>query len=312
LTAQVLYAGEPDEWPDYQAELAAAFQRVGVDVSLRNAVGDAADIDYIVYAPSSPIQDFSPFTSLKAVLSLWAGVEAFRGNKTLTKPLARMVETGMIEGMVEWVLGHVMRYHLGLDAHVFGQDGVWRNDVTPPLARQRVVGVLGLGALGLAVAKQLRDVGFEVCGWSRTLKNERGIACFAGQAGLRDVLGKAEILVLLVPNTAETENLLNAETLALLPIGARIINPGRGPLIDDDALLAALDSGHISHATLDVFRDEPLPVNHVYWTHPKVTVTPHIASATRVFTACETIAENVRRGEAGEPFLHLVDRARGY
>jgi len=312
MTAQVFYAGEPDEWPVYEEELAAAFQRVGVEAALRNAVGDAADIDYIVYAPSSPIQDFSPFTSLKAVLSLWAGVEAFRGNKSLTRPLARMVETGMIEGMVEWVLGHVMRYHLGLDAHICGQDGVWRNDVTPPLARQRVVGVLGLGALGLAVARRLRDVGFQVGGWSRSAKTEPGIECFTGRNGLKDLLGQSEILVLLVPNTAETENLLNAGTLALMPKGARIINPGRGPLIEDAALLAALDTGQIGHATLDVFRTEPLPLDHAYWAHPKVTATPHIASATRVFTACETIAENVRRGEAGEALLHLVDREQGY
>jgi glyoxylate/hydroxypyruvate reductase len=97
-----------------------------------------------------------------------------------------------------------------------------------------------------------------------------------------------------------------------MPKGAVILNPGRGPLIDDDALLAALDAGHIGHATLDVFRVEPLPPDHLYWSHPRVTVTPHIAADTRAITASRVIAENIRRGEAGEPFLHLVDRKRGY
>lgn len=126
------------------------------------------------------------------------------------------------------------------------------------------------------------------------------------------MLRQSQILILLLPSTAATENTLNAETLAMLPKGAFIINPGRGPLIDDNALLAALDSGQIGHATLDVFRVEPLPQDHPFWAHPKVTVTPHIASETRAPSASRAIVENIRRGEAGEPFLYLVDRSAGY
>jgi glyoxylate/hydroxypyruvate reductase A len=129
---------------------------------------------------------------------------------------------------------------------------------------------------------------------------------------LKDALALAEIAVLLLPDTAATTNTLNAETLALMPKGAVIINPGRGPLIDDNALLAALDSGHISHATLDTFRVEPLPKDDPYWAHPNVTVTPHVAAETRAKYSALTVAENIRRGEAGEPFLHLVDRSLGY
>jgi glyoxylate/hydroxypyruvate reductase A len=158
----------------------------------------------------------------------------------------------------------------------------------------------------------LAHLGFPVTGWSRSPKQIDGLRCLSGEDGLRAALQEADILVLLLPLTPETENLLNADRLALLPPGAVILNPGRGPLIDDDALLAALDRGHLGHATLDVFRTEPLPPEHPFWAHPRVTVTPHIASETRPETAAEVIAENIRRGEAGQPLLHLVDRDAGY
>jgi glyoxylate/hydroxypyruvate reductase A len=223
-----------------------------------------------------------------------------------------MVDPAMTESMVEWVVGHTLRHHLGMDAHILGQDGVWRNEVTPPIARERPVAVLGLGALGRAAGEALAALRFPVMGWSRSPKDIPSIDCHAGEDGLAAVLSRAGIVILLVPLTAETENLMNAARLARLPKGAVILNPGRGQLIDDAALLAALDRGHVGHATLDVFRNEPLPKAHPYWAHPKVTVTPHVAASTRAVTASEVVAENVRRGEAGEPFLHLVDRAKGY
>jgi glyoxylate/hydroxypyruvate reductase A len=125
-------------------------------------------------------------------------------------------------------------------------------------------------------------------------------------------LRRAEVVVLLLPQTPETENLMNAERLALPARGFVLLNPGRGTLIDDAALLAALDSGQVGHATLDVFRQEPLPQDHPFWAHPHVTVSPHIAAATPPESASYIIAENVRRGEAGEPLLYLVDRGAGY
>jgi len=312
MPPRVLFAGRADQWPIYQVSLLAAFKRAGIIVDLVNTTEDPKLVDYIVYAPNGGISDFTPFTNLKAVLSLWAGVESFQDNKTLTTPLARMVDKGLSDGMAEWVLGHVMRYHLGIDLHIQGQDGVWRNHIVPPLARNRTVGILGLGELGLYTAQVLRSIGFQVCGWSRRPKTAPGIECKSGETGLREVLAQSEILVLLLPQTPETENTLNAEALGLMPQGSFVINPGRGPLIDDQAMLAALDSGQIAHATLDVFREEPLPIQHPYWQHPNVTVTPHIASDTRAETASDTIAENVRRGEAGEPYLYLVNRSSGY
>ena len=306
----VLFAAKSERWPIYEAPLKTAFEALGLKVDLRTDF-PPNQVDYIVYAPNSDMQDFTPYTRCKAVLNLWAGVENITGNATLTQPLARMVDTGLTEGMIEWVAGHVLRHHLGMDQHINGQDGNWRSYV-PPLARDRRVTVLGLGELGMAVAESLVGLGFPVTGWSRREKSSKEVKTLSGKDGLTQALACADILVLLLPLTSTTDSLLNAETLSLMPRGAVIINPGRGPLIDDDALLAALDEGQIGHATLDVFRVEPLPKAHPYWTHPNVTVTPHIASETRPKTASEVIAENIRRSEAGEPLLFLVDRSAGY
>ncbi|WP_347310838.1 2-hydroxyacid dehydrogenase [Defluviimonas sp. SAOS-178_SWC] len=312
MTVSVYFAAGRRLWPEYEAHLPEALREAGIDAEIRLNAPNPAAVDYIVFAPSGDITDFTPFVNCKAVLNLWAGVERIVGNKTLTQPLARMVDPGLTEGMVEYVVGHVLRHHLGMDAHILGQDGIWRNHILPPIARERPVAVLGLGELGRAAATALAALNFPVMGWSRSEKKVAGVDCHSGEAGLAHVLSRAEIIVLLLPLTPDTTSLINAERLALMPEGAFIVNPGRGALIDDAALLAALDAGRIGHATLDVFRTEPLPPDHPYWAHPRVTVTPHIAADTRAVTAARVIAENILRGEAGEPFLYLVDRARGY
>lgn len=311
MTLNIFFEAAPARWQQYRAPLLAAFAEAGLDARLFTEARTPETVDYIVYAPTGALADFTPFTRCKAVLSLWAGVEKIVGNTTLTQPLCRMVDSGLEEGMVEWVTGHVLRYHLGMDAQILHQDGVWA-PVVPPLARDRKVTVLGLGELGRACAQALAALRFDVAGWSRSPRDVAGVTCFYGADGLKSALSRAEIAVLLLPLTLETENLMNAGRLSLMPHGAKLLNPGRGPLIDDDALLAALDRGHIAHATLDVFRQEPLPSDHPFWAHPKVTVTPHIASETRADSAARVIAENIRRGEAGAPFLFLVDRAKGY
>lgn len=310
MPVNILFAALPERWETYENPLLSAFSALGLKVNLSPDIA-ADQVDYIVYAPNSTVQDFTPYTRAKAVLNLWAGVEDVVGNSTLRIPLARMVDGGLTQGMVEWVTGHVLRHHLDTDLHVLGQDGVWRKNI-PPLATDRPVAILGLGALGQACAQALAGLGFDVSGWSRSAKDVPNITCLNGDEGLQNVLTRAEIIVLLLPFTPQTENIINAKTLALMPKGAVIINPGRGQLIDDEALLEALDTDQIKHVTLDVFRQEPLPPEHPYWAHKKVTVTPHIASETRAKTAAEVIAENVRRGEASEPFLHLVDRKLGY
>lgn len=311
MTLKVLFAGgEVDRWPAYSNLLPNALAAAG----LKAEVGlhfDPAEVDYIVYAPNPDLTDFTPFTRAKAVLGLWAGVEAIAPNPTLTQPLTRMVDRGLTEGMVEWVTGHVLRHHLGMDAHILNPSHDWEWN-PPPLARQRAVTILGLGELGAACARALVALNFRVTGWSRRQKDIPGVACRSGEVGLREALDGAEILVLLLPLTKATENLMDAARLSWLPRGAVLLNPGRGPLIDDRALLEALNTGQIGHATLDVFRTEPLPKGDPYWRHPKVTVTPHIASETRPDTAVQVIAENIRRSEAKEPLLFEVDRKSGY
>jgi glyoxylate/hydroxypyruvate reductase len=307
----ILFAA-PKDWPEYQASLPQALAGAGIAARIIHEVPtDAGAVDYIIYAPSSPLQDFTAFTGCKAVLSLWAGVERIVSNATLTQPLCRMVEDGLTTGMVEWVVGHVMRHHLGMDAHIVNPTRAWR-PVAPPLARERQVAMLGMGALGSACAQALRGLNFNVTGWSRTGGQSGAIEVLSGKGGLRDALGRADFIITLLPKTAETENLLNSDTLAWAKRGAVILNPGRGALIDDEALLNALETGQIAHATLDVFRSEPLPKDHPFWAHPKVTVTPHIAADTRAEGAARALAENIKRCESGAPLLHRVDRARGY
>ncbi len=307
----ILFAA-PKDWPEYKTALPQELVQAGLAAQIIHAPpSNAAAVDYIIYAPSSPLQDFTPFTSCKAVLSLWAGVERIVGNATLIQPLCRMVEDGLTAGMVEWVVGHVMRHHLGMDAHIVNPDRNWR-PVPPPLARDRHVAMLGMGALGAACAHALAGLNFTVTGWSRTGARIGDIDVQSGKGGLRDVLAKADFIVTLLPKTPETENLLDSETLASAKRGAVLLNPGRGALIDDDALLAALDTGQIAHATLDVFRMEPLPKDHPFWAHPGITITPHIAADTRADGAARALVDNIRRSEAGAPLLHRVDRARGY
>lgn len=300
-------AGEAADWTR------ALGEACGATATVTSAAPQPEAIDYIAFTPDGPVKDFAAFPRLRAAFSLWAGVEKVVTNPTLTVPLTRMVDPGLTEGMLDYVTAHVLCQHTGIGAHRAAQaEGRWRAGSVPPLARERRVGVLGLGALGGSCAHRLADLGFHTLGWSRTPRRLPGIDCHSGGPGLDRVLDQAEILVTLLPATPATENLLDARALARLPRGAAIINPGRGPLIDDAALIAALDAGQIGHATLDVFRLEPLPPGHRYWTHPRVTVTPHVAAATRPATAAPVVADNLRRAEAGQPLLHQVDRAAGY
>jgi glyoxylate/hydroxypyruvate reductase A len=298
----------------WRAAIADAAAEAGVALDLR--AGDdpvpADRVRYVVFAPGGPAPDFAAFPALRAILSLWAGVEKLLALPLPGHvPLCRMVEPGLREGMRDYVVGHVMRWHLDLDAAIAGPGPRWGAPV-PPLARERTVGVLGLGEMGGTAAAALAGLGFRVLGWSRTPRALPGVDCRSGADGLRAVLGASGMVVALLPRTPATENLLDAAAFAAMRPGAALINAGRGEAVDDAALLAALDAGRLSRATLDVFRAEPLPADHPFRRHPRVTVTPHVAAATRPATAAAEIVAQIRRAEAGSPLLHVVERTRGY
>lgn len=304
---KVLFAAPARMWDAWAPALRAACPEMDL---CRD--GDPASFDALIYAPGDPgdgALDFSPFTRARLVQSLWAGVERIVTNPTLTQPLCRMVDPGLAQGMAEYCAGWALRAHLGMD--LYAQDGLWRNGLTPPLASARRVTVLGMGELGRAVAGALTGLGFRVTGWSQSGRAVPGVSILAGP-DLPQALAAAQILICLLPDTAATRDLLDARRLALLPARATIINAGRGTLIEDAALLAALDAGHVAHAVLDVFRQEPLPPDHPFWHHPAVTVTPHVSAETRPDTAASVAAENLRRAMRGEPLLYRVDKLRGY
>jgi len=170
----VLFAGTDENWQTYKTLIPDALAKAGVTADFTRKAAPET-VDYIVYSPLGPVQDFAPFTKLIAVLSLWAGVERVVGNQSLKVPLCRMVDDGLRRGMAEWVAGHVLRYHLGMDAHIINPDHAWRGGQAPPLAQDRRIGILGLGELGLACANALNCLGFDVAGWSRSPKNNPSV-----------------------------------------------------------------------------------------------------------------------------------------
>src|SRR6267378_1485652 len=250
-----------------------------LEVRVWPEVGDPADIDYaLVWRPEPGLLASLP--NLKLILSLGAGVDHILCDPRLPRhlPIVRLVDPHMTEAMSEFVVLQVLRLHRrDLDYRAQQEAKDWR-ELDQKNAADRRVGILGAGALGQDAARKLRALGFDVAGWSRSAKTAAGIACHVGAAGLPRLLARSEILVCLLPLTAETEGILNTSTLALLPRGAALVNAARGAHLVEEDLLAALASGQLSGAVLDVFRDEPLPAGHPFWHHPRIVVTPHVAA----------------------------------
>ncbi len=283
-----------------------------LDFRLWPAVGEPRDIDVaLVWQPPPGLLAGLP--RLRAVLSLGAGIDSLLADATLPDlPLCRMVDPSLTASMAEYALTLVLRYHRDLELYEAQQRvGRWRFRMPRPAAT-RSVGVMGLGTLGTAAAALLAAHGFQVRGWSRTRRALDGVASFAGPDELGDFLAETEILVCLLPLTADTEGVLGAELFARLPRGARLVNLARGRHLVEADLLDALEAGRLAHATLDVLAEEPLPAAHPFWRHPRITVTPHSASYSLPATGADVVAENIRRIASGEPLLHRVDRARGY
>lgn len=258
--------------------------------------------------------ELAKMTNLKVVFSVGAGIDALTAEGVVPAgiPVARMVEPSLTAGMVEYVLYSVLRLHREMPLYDRNQrNHVWEQGLPVP-ASDRTVGILGLGVLGGACADALTGLGFNVIGWSRRPKTHGGIESLYGDDQLAAFLGRSDFLVCLLPLTDATRGLIDADFLAQLPHGAFFINAGRGPVVNDQALLAALDSGQIGAACLDVFNQEPLPDDSRYWDHPSVTLTPHIASTTIPDTSIHQVVANIQRYRNGEPLLHLADLEQGY
>lgn len=257
--------------------------------------------------------DVSRFRNLEVLFSLGAGVDQF---KPETMPghvkLVRMVEDGIIRMMQEYVVLGVLTLHREMLAYREQQGrGLWQALATPQ-ATDRRVGFLGLGTLAQAAIDRLKLFRFPLAAWSRSKKVVEGVTCFHGDDQLGDFLAGTDILICLLPLTEQTKGILNARLFSFLPVGARLLHVGRGPQLDQGALMEALDCGHLAAAMLDVTDPEPLPESHPLWSHPKVIITPHIASVTQPHTAAQSIIENIRRHRAGQNPIGLVDRTLGY
>ena len=274
---------------------------------------DYAGIDYCL-AWKPPQGVFNKITGLKAIFALGAGVERILDTTDMPQhvPVVRLADSDLIADMAEYVLAQCLYLHREMPAYRAQQtQGEWR--ARPAVrARERRVTVLGLGSLGAAAAVTLAQHGFSVSGWSRSDKTIPSVECLSGAAALKTVLERTDILVNLLPLTSGTRRLLDAEKLAWLKLGATIVSAGRGAVIDEEALAAALDRGALDHAVLDVFETEPLPADHPFWRHARVTVTPHVASETNPRTAVAYIAQAIERFEGGEALPNVVDWSRGY
>ena len=308
--ASFVYKSDPERGRRW----AALFRQQAPEIDFRiwPDVGDPLQVRYL--AAWLPPDDLAQrFPNLKLLFSTGAGVDQFDlAALPPALPLVRMVEPGIVQGMVEYVLHAVLDLHRDMPAYRRQQaERAWR-PLPVRTAAQCRVGVLGLGSLGQAVLQALRALGFDCAGWSRSTHEIAGVHCFAGDAERDAFLRRTDILVCLLPLTDETRGLLDRRLFDALPRGAALVHVGRGPQLVAADLLAALDSGQLAEAVLDVTDPEPLPADAALWGHARVRITPHIASMTQPDSAAAVVLDNLRRFEAGEKPIGLVDRFKGY
>ena len=299
MTVLVAATFDDDEWRAWQPLLEAALPQERL-VRDRN---DPAGIDIALVA-NPPRGALQGLPALKLIQSLWAGVDKLLADPSVPTdvPLARMVDPAMNAAMAETALWAVLSLQRGFFDYVAQQRaGEWRQLALRSAEDINVV-VLGLGQMGRRSAQVLLQQGYHVVGWSTR----------DGDAVLPQVLARADIVVNLLPLTPSTRGIVNATTLAQMPRGASFVNLARGAHVVEADLLEALASGHIAHAVLDVFETEPLPIGHAFWSHPNVTVLPHVAAPTDPRSASRIAAANVQALREGRPLAHLVDRSRGY
>jgi glyoxylate/hydroxypyruvate reductase A len=284
-----------------------------IDLRAWPDLGDAADID-IALAWKPPLGALATLPNLRLIVSTGMGVDHLLIDPDLPAgiPIVRIIDPGLVGQMAEYAIYWTLHHHRDMEAYAAQQrQRVW-NEVPFTDTATRRVGVLGLGEIGADTARKIAALGFATAGWSRTPRAIAGVECLHGHDGLAALLRRSDILIDVLPMTPQTAHLLDARAFGLLPRGAFFINMARGGHVVDGDLIAALDSGQLSGAALDVFHVEPLPADHPFWTHPKIRVTPHIAGPTNPRTAAESVADNVRRLRAGRPLVNLIDRAAGY
>lgn len=265
----------------------------------------------VVWAP--PQQFFDEQPNLKGIFNLGAGVDALlRLRLPEAALLVRLDDAGMSVQMAEFVCHAVIRHFRELDAYAAEEAEANWAFRKPRVRADFTVGVMGLGVLGERVARALQAFEFPVRGWSRSPKRLDGIECFSGSAQLDDFLAGSRVLVCLLPLTAETEGVLNHENLSKLPAGGYLINVARGEHLVEPDLIELIDDGHLAGAALDVFRCEPLPRDHPFWSHPKITVTPHTSARTLRDDTVAQIARKILALQRSEPIRGVVDRKKGY
>lgn len=307
----VVYLGDTEEtreWINLLAVLLPEFEIRDFDDP-----GDVTTVDYaVVWAP--PQGGIARFPNLKAVVSIGAGVDHVLRDPDLPThlPILRTTGSAMVQRLREYVALHVLTHHRELAITDANQTQAQWKQIVTPLAKHRKVGIMGLGNIARVCAQTIAGLGFDTAGWSRTGGSMEGVTIFAGGEGLPAFLARTEILICLLPLTPETQNILNASVFAQLPKGSRLINVGRGGHLVEDDLLEALEAGQVGSATLDVFRTEPLPTDHLFWRHPKIRVTPHIASMIDAETGASVIAENIRSFEATGTSEAIADPVKGY
>lgn len=275
-------------------------------------IGNAQDVRYLA-AWIPPEDILGQFPNLKVLFSVGAGIDQFDLSIIPSHiPVVRMIEPGLEAGMVQYVCQAALSLHRDMHKYRIQQkQKSWLQHAIMPASRRRI-GVMGMGVLGKASLSWLQKLGFDCAGWSRSEHKMDGIASYYGMDQLDAFLVRTDILICLLPLTDSTRHILDADLLSQLPRGSMLVNVGRGQHLVESALLAALDSGHIEHAILDVLEQEPPPSEHPFWEHPGVTLTPHMASMTQPDSAVQVVIENVRRHQAGEPLHGLVDRRIGY
>ena len=298
---------------EYKKALAEEIEAQSLNYKIVEDISRSNEVNAIIYADDSGIADFSIFPDDTIIFSIFAGVEKTLLNKTIRQPLVRLIDAEMTECMAEWCVAHVLRYHLDLDKFIKPEKKEWITcNKERLLANQVHIGILGLGILGTATANKFKKLDFKVAGWSANEKRISGVNSLVGQDGLRKILSTSDYLILLLPLTERTKTIINSASLKFVKNGAVLINAGRGGLIEDNDLLKALDVGRISGCTLDVFNEEPLPQEHPFWLHEKVTVTPHISAPTRLKSSIKSILANISRIKEGLQPIGLVEKERFY